>query len=164
MVNTDKRVGDDKSVTPMFLIGVILWEPIRLLAEKIRSEEKMSDAHAISLAAYEISAMQQNRISIPRRFTAPMREMLALQPRFDNTKGRRALNLLEHRRFRAAYDFMMLRAEVGAVHEDIARFWTDVQQQDLDGRRKTFDVDDRPRGKKRKRRPRRRKPGQSSPA
>ena len=164
MVNTDKRVGDDKSVTPMFLIGVILWEPIRLLAEKFRSEEKMSDAHAISLAAYEISAMQQNRISIPRRFTAPMREMLALQPRFDNTRGRRALNLLEHRRFRAAYDFMMLRAEVGAVQEDIARFWTDVQQQDPAGQQKTFDVDDRPRGKKRKRRPRRRKPGQSSPS
>ena len=164
MVNTDKRVGDDKSVTPMFLIGVILWEPIRLLAEKIRSEEKMSDAHAISLAAYEISAMQQNRISIPRRFTAPMREMLALQPRFDNTKGRRALNLLEHRRFRAAYDFMMLRAEVGAVQEDIARFWTDVQQQDLAGRHKSFDVDDRPRSKKRKRRPRRRNPGRSSPS
>jgi len=163
MVNTDKRVGDDKSITPMFLIGVILWEPIRLLAEKFRSEEKMSDAHAISLAAYEISAMQQSRISIPRRFTAPMREMLALQPRFDNTRGRRSLNLLEHRRFRAAYDFMMLRAEVGAVREDIARFWTDVQQQDPAGQQKSFDVDDRPRGKKRKRRSRRRKPDRSSP-
>jgi poly(A) polymerase len=162
MVNTDKRVNEDKSVTPMFLIGVILWEPIRLLAEKIRSEERMSDAHAISLAAYEISAMQQSRISIPRRFTAPMREMLALQPRFDNTRGKRSLNLLEHRRFRAAYDFMMLRADVGAVPEEVARFWTDVQQQDVAGRIKSFDVDDRPRSKKRKRRPRRRKPGQSS--
>jgi poly(A) polymerase len=162
MVNTDKRVNEDKSVTPMFLIGVILWEPIRLLAEKFRSEEKMSDSHAISLAAYEISAMQQSRISIPRRFTAPMREMLALQPRFDNTRGRRAENLLEHRRFRAAYDFMMLRAEVGAVPDDVARFWTDVQQLDTAGRHKSFDVEDRPRGKKRKRRPRRRKSGQSS--
>jgi len=162
MVNTDKRVNEDMSVTPMFLIGVILWEPIRLLAEKFRSEEKMSDSHAISLASYEISAMQQSRISIPRRFTAPMREMLALQPRFDNIKGKRALNLLEHRRFRAAYDFMMLRAEVGAVPEDVARFWTDVQEQDVAGRHKSFNVEDRPRGQSRKRRPRRRKPSKSS--
>jgi len=162
MVNTDKRVNEDKSVTPMFLIGVILWEPIRLLAEKFRSEEKMSDSHAISLAAYEISAMQQSRISIPRRFTAPMREMLALQPRFDNTRGKRALNLLEHRRFRAAYDFMMLRAEVGAVSEEVASFWTDVQQQDGAARQKSFNVVDRPRTKGRKRRTRRRKPSQSS--
>jgi poly(A) polymerase len=156
MANTDKRVNSEKSVTPMFLIGVILWEPIRLLAEKIRSQEKMSDSHAIATAAYEISSMQQQRISIPRRFTAPMREMLALQPRFSQMKGRRALNLLEHRRFRAAYDFMILRAEVGGVPEEVARFWTDVQEQDTNERLKSFAVDGKPHSKKRKPRPRRR--------
>jgi poly(A) polymerase len=158
MVNTDKRVNAEQSVTPMFMIGVILWEPVRLLAEKIRSEEKMSDAHAISMAAYEISALQQRRISIPRRFTGPMREMLALQPRFSQTKGRRAMNLIEHRRFRAAYDFMMLRADVGGVPAEIARFWTDVQQQDEAERKKSFGIDGNSPNKKRRRRPRRRKP------
>jgi poly(A) polymerase len=158
MVSTDQRVNADKSITPMFLIGVILWEPIRQLAEKILSEEKMSDSHAISVAAYEITALQQQRISIPRRFTAPMREMLALQPRFDHMKGRRAMNLLEHRRFRAAYDFMMLRAEVGGVPAEIARFWTDVQQQDAAERSSSFGIDGTAQNKKRKRRPRRRKP------
>ena len=157
MANTDKRVNSEQSVTPMFLIGVILWEPIRLLAEKIRSQEKMSDSHAIATAAYEISAMQQQRISIPRRFTAPMREMLALQPRFSQMNGRRAMNLLEHRRFRAAYDFMILRAEVGGVPKEIASFWTDVQEQDANERNKTFGIDGNPQGKKRKRRPRKRK-------
>ncbi len=157
MANTDKRVNSDQSVTPMFLIGVILWEPIRLLAEKIRSQEKMSDSHAIATAAYEISSMQQQRIAIPRRFTAPMREMLALQPRFTQMRGRRAMSLLEHRRFRAAYDFMMLRAEVGGVGKEVASFWTDVQQQDANERLNTFGVDGGPQGKKRKRRPRRRK-------
>ena len=158
MVNTDKRVNAEQSVTPMFMIGVILWEPVRLLAEKIRSEEKMSDSHAISTAAYEISALQQRRISIPRRFTGPMREMLALQPRFSQTKGRRAMNLIEHRRFRAAYDFMMLRADVGGVPAEIARFWTDVQEQDVAGQKKSFGIDGSSPNKKRRRRPGRRKP------
>ena len=162
MANTDKRVNADKSVTPMFLIGVILWEPIRLLAEKILSEEKMSDSHAISLAAYEITALQQKRISIPRRFTGPMREMLALQPRFDHMKGRRAINLLEHRRFRAAYDFMMLRADVGGVPAETAKFWTDVQLQDTAERAISFGAGEGPRGKKRRRRPKRRKPAAAS--
>ncbi len=122
----------------------------------------MSESHAISLAAYEISALQQQRISIPRRFTGPMREMLALQPRFNQLKGRRAMNLIEHRRFRAAYDFMMLRAEVGGVPEEIARFWTEVQQQDAVERAKSFDVASGPGSKKRRRRPRRRKPAAAS--
>lgn len=162
MANTDSRVNSDQSVTPMFLIGVILWEPIRLLAEKILDEEKMSDSHAISLAAYEISAQQQKRISIPRRFTGPMREMLALQPRFSQTKGRRAMGLLEHRRFRAAYDFMMLRADVGGMPAETARFWTDVQEQNDAERNKSFGIDGNPKHKKRKRRPRRRKPAAAS--
>jgi poly(A) polymerase len=162
MVSTDRRVNADKSITPMFLLGVILWEPIRMLAEKIRGEEKMSDSHAISLAAYEITALQQQRISIPRRFTAPMREMLTLQPRFSQMKGRRAMNLIEHRRFRAAYDFMMLRAEVGGVPAEIARFWTDVQQQDAAERSRSFGVDGDSQSKKRRRRPRRRKPAAAS--
>ncbi len=158
LVNTDKRVNEGKSITPMFLIGVFLWEPIRLRAEQILDQERMSDSHAISQAAYEIAGLQQPRISIPRRFTAPMREMLALQPRFSQTKGRRGLSLLGHRQFRAAYDFLMLRAEIGGVPPDIARLWTEVQEQDAAERLKSFGIDDRPGSKKRGRRPRRRKP------
>lgn len=158
LLNTDKRVNEGKSVTPMFLLGVFLWEPIRLLAQEILSQEKMSDSHAISQAAYEIVSLQQSRISIPRRFTGPMREMLALQPRFSQLKGRRAMGLLEHRRFRAAYDFLVLRAQIGGVPSDIARFWTDVQEQGSAERLKSFGVDDKPAGKGRRRRPRRHKP------
>ena len=162
LFNTDSRVNEGKSITPMFLIGVFLWEPIRLLAENIQEKERMSDSHAISLAAYEITAMQQRRISIPRRFTAPMREMLSLQPRFDLMQGRRAMRFAEHRRFRAAYDFMMLRAEVGAVHPDTAKFWTEIQNQSEEQRESSFEVATQPGGGKRKRRPRRRKPASSS--
>ncbi len=157
LVNTDTRVSAEKSVTPMFLIGVFLWAPIRRLAEKLRSEEAMSEAQALALAGYQITGLQQSRISIPRRFTAPMREMLSLQPRFSVMKGKRALKLLEHRRFRAAYDFMMLRVRVGELDDEVGRFWTDVQKQDAEERTRSFQLAPKQSNRKRRRRPRRRR-------
>jgi len=161
--NTDRRVREGQSVTPMFLIGVFLWAPIRRLAADRRAEEKMSESQSLSLAAYELAAQQQRRISIPRRFTVPMREMLALQPRFLQTRGKRAMNLLEHRRFRAAYDFMVLRSTVGEFDTEVAQFWTKVQSQSAEQRAQSFEI--RTVGKnqqRRRRRRRRRKPEQAS--
>jgi len=157
LVNTDARVAAGKSITPMFLLGVFLWNPVKGLAENLRAREKMSVAQSLGIAAYEISGMQQSRISIPKRFTAPMREMLAMQPRFEINRGRRGLKLLEHRRFRAAYDFMILRAECADFDPELAQFWTDVQTQDTLQRAQSFELDQTPASKKR-RRPRRRKP------
>ncbi len=153
--NTDRRVADGKSVTPMFLLGVFLWRPVEQLAEKRRSQEKMSESQSLSLAAYELSGEQQRRVSIPKRFTIPMREMLALQPRFQFQRGKRAMNLLQHRRFRAAYDFMMLLSETGQADRATAEFWTDVQTQNAEERAKSFQLSGQP--KKRRRRRRRRK-------
>ena len=161
LVNTDRRVADGNSVTPMFLLGVFLWAPVKRLADQLRSKEKMSETQSLALAAYQVSGQQQSQISLPRRFTAPMREMLALQPRFDVQKGKRAFNLLEHRRFRAAYDFMMLRAEVGEIEIETAHFWTDVQKQNADQRTESFGISKKARSGKRRRRPRRRR-GQKS--
>jgi poly(A) polymerase len=154
LVNTDRRVAEDKSVTPMFLLGVFLWQPIKHAAEKLRQAESMSESQSLTIAAYDVTGLQQSRISIPRRFTGPMREMLALQPRFEVTKGRRALNLLEHKRFRAAYDFMQLRAEVGDFDRGIAGFWTDVQNQNAGQRLASFDVSAKGPPRKRRRKPR----------
>jgi poly(A) polymerase len=161
--NTDKRVRANKSVNPMFLLGVFLWVPVRKLAEIRRSEEKMSESQSLSLAAYELSAQQQRRIAIPRRFTVPMREMLALQPRFAHTRGKRAMKLLEHRRFRAAYDFMLLLSEVGQFDHGTAEFWTQVQEQSAAERAKSFQIQAGPQGKRRRKR-RRRRPGKSGPS
>lgn len=161
LVNTDKRVAADKSVTPMFLIAVFLWAPICRLAGKMRAKEKMSEAQSLALAAYQISGLQQSRISIPRRFTAPMREMLALQPRFQILKGKRASKLLEHRRFRAAYDFMMMRVSVGDLDREIGRFWTDVQAQNAEQRAQSFQLAPKKATKSRRRRPRRRRAPQA---
>ena len=154
--NSDQRVAEGKSVTPMFLLGVFLWLPIKKLAEIRRSEEKMSESQSLSLAAYEIVSQQQRRISIPKRFTVPMREMIALQPRFALVRGKRAINLLEHRRFRAAYDFMLLQSQVGLADSELAKFWTDVQTQSPDERAKSFQMQSAP-GSDKKRRPRRRR-------
>lgn len=155
LINTDKRVQADKSVTPMFLIGVFLWAPVREQARRLRETERMTEIQALTAAAWQLTGMQQSRVSLPKRFTAPMREMLALQPRFERMTGRRAQKLLEHRRFRAAYDFMMLRAEIGEVDEDTARFWTDVQSQSADQRDQSFAI--RGSGGEPDRKPRRRR-------
>jgi len=156
LANTDRRVAAGKPVTPMFLLGVFLWGPVRKRADELRSQEKMSVIQSLGLASYEIAGLQQSRVSIPRRFTGPMREMLAMQPRFDVRRGKRALKLLEHRRFRAAYDFMMLRAKCGEFDPALAEFWTGVQEQNAELRKKSFEVSPQSRPSRR-RRPRRRK-------
>jgi poly(A) polymerase len=161
--NTDRRVRSGKSVTPMFLLGVFLWKPTTKLAAIRRSEEKMSESQSLSLASYELGAQQQRRIAIPRRFTVPMREMLALQPRFLQTRGKRAIKLLEHRRFRAAYDFMVLLAAVGQFDADKAEFWTKVQTQSAEERASSFQINQQPKGKSRRRRRRRRPNSSGSP-
>ena len=162
--NSDARVAAGKSVTPMFLLGVFLWLPIKKLAEIRRSEENMSESQSLSLASYEIVAQQQRRISIPKRFTIPMREMLSLQPRLALTRGKRAMNLLENRRFRAAYDFLVLQSEVGLADPALAKFWTDVQTQSVDERTKSFQMNSGQAAgtKRRPRRRRRRKPSAES--
>jgi len=157
LVNTDKRVAANKSVMPMFLIGVFLWAPICRLAEKLRSQEKISEAQSLAIAAYQVAALQQSCIALPKRFTAPMREMLMLQPRFLLMKGKRALKLLEHRRFRASYDFMMLRVRVGELDNEIGRFWTEVQKQNAEQQVASFRIGAESGSRKRKRRPRRRR-------
>ena len=98
---------------------------------------------------------------MPKRLTIPMREMLALQPRFALTRGKRAIKFLDRRRFRAAYDLMLLQSEVGLVDKDIAQFWTEVQGQSAVQRAQSFQLTTPPEGN-RKRRRRRRRRGASS--
>ncbi|MEM8984113.1 MAG: polynucleotide adenylyltransferase PcnB, partial [Pseudomonadota bacterium] len=163
LVNTDQRIASGQSVTPMFLLGVFLWEPSRQLAAKLAAADGLSPAQALSAAAAQTVLRQTQRIAIPRRFSAPMREMYALQPRFARREGRRAASFLEHRRFRAAYDFYLLRAEAGDTDAEsaIAEFWTGVQTMPAAQRRREFGTPDGERssqGRRRRRRPRRRPP------
>ncbi len=138
LTNTDARIRDDKPVTPMFLFAVLLWPAIRRLAIDIQEAEGCSEFQAIQFATSSVVERQVARVGLPRRFSAPMREMLAMQPRFLVQKGGRALRLLTHRRFRAAYDFLLLRAAVGQESQELADWWTDIQEQDPNQQKKTL--------------------------
>jgi poly(A) polymerase len=151
--NTDRRIAAGKSVTPMFLFGVFLWRAVRMRAEQIHAETgDLSEMEALIEATAEISTRQAQRIALPRRFGFPMRDMLQLQPRFENRRGRRAMNLLGHRRFRAAYDLMLLRASIGEVDQEVADFWTDIQEQSEDEQRIRFGLTGRRRRPAKRRR------------
>ena len=137
--NTDQRIVERKPITPMFLFGVFLWMPVQSrAAELMAGADGYSEAEALIAATSHVSSLQAQRIALPRRFSFPMQEMLQLQPRFLKKKGRRAMNLLSHRRFRAAYDLMLLRAAVGEVAADVADFWTNVQDMSTSAQRRVF--------------------------
>lgn len=156
--NTDKRIAQGSSVTPMFLIGALLWGPISERARALMQNENMRGAQALAIAAQDLALRLQSRIAVPKRFSLPMRDMVAMQPRYEITRGKRALNLLEHRRFRAAYDFFVLRAETGDANPEFAGFWTDVQTIAEEERPAAFGVSGASRSSApRKRRRRRRK-------
>ncbi|MFW2404199.1 MAG: polynucleotide adenylyltransferase PcnB [Gammaproteobacteria bacterium] len=154
LTNTDQRVRDGKPITPMFLFGVFLWDSVAARADELVDEgDGCSETQALITAAAEISSLQAQRVALPRRFSFPMREMLQLQPRFLQMRGRRAFNLLSHKRFRAAYDLMLLRSSAGEVDADIAEFWTEIQEQAPQEQRQTFGITGRrrnPGGRKRR--------------
>ncbi|RMG32608.1 MAG: polynucleotide adenylyltransferase PcnB, partial [Gammaproteobacteria bacterium] len=126
--NTDARVRSGKPVTPAFLFAVLLWEPVRLRAREYEAQG-MAPYAALQAASSDIIEHQLARVAIPRRFSTPMREIWALQPRFQHTKGKRPQRLFAHPRFRAAYDFLLLRAESGEADRELAQWWTDFQKQ-----------------------------------
>ena len=129
--NTDDRVREDQPVTPAFLFAVLLWEPVRQRAER-KQAAGTAVYEAIQQAATELLPRQLKQVALPRRFSAPMQEIWALQPRFENTRGKRPQRLMGHPRFRAAYDFLLLRAAVGEADPALARWWTERQAEEAE--------------------------------
>ena len=126
LVNTDERIAADKPVTPTFLFAVLLWSAVlRELNE--RQAGPAPDLALLMQACDTVLRAQQSRVAIPRRFAIPMRELLMLQPRFNRRSGVKSLSLLQHPRFRAAYDFLLLRAQAGVADPELAKWWTDIQ-------------------------------------
>jgi poly(A) polymerase len=126
LTNTDERIAADKPVTPTFLFAVLLWSALlRELNE--RQAGPAPDMTTLMQACDSVLRAQQSRVAIPRRFGVPMRELLMLQPRFNRRSGAKSLSLLQHPRFRAAYDFLLLRSQVGVADPELARWWTDIQ-------------------------------------
>jgi poly(A) polymerase len=126
LVGTDSRVREDKPITPTFLFAILLWSA--LLRELNEHHAGSAPDNAMLLQACDsVLRTQQSRVSIPKRFGIPMRELFLLQPRFTRRHGAKALSLLQHPRFRAAYDFLLLRAQAGAADPELAQWWTDIQ-------------------------------------
>jgi poly(A) polymerase len=127
LANTDARVIADKPVTPTFLFAILLWGAVlRELNE--RQAGPAPDLAQLMQACDAVLKAQQARVAIPRRFAVPMRELLMLQPRFGRRSGVKSLSLLQHPRFRAAYDFLLLRAQAGVADPELAAWWTEIQQ------------------------------------
>jgi poly(A) polymerase len=127
MANTDARIEAGKPVTPAFLFAVFLWEPVRERAAQLE-DEGQHPAQALQHAGSQIIAEQAQVMATPRRFSLPMREIWLLQLRLEQKGGRRRTRVLEHPRFRAAYDFLLLRGEAGEVSQEICDFWTELQE------------------------------------
>ncbi|MGB5622077.1 MAG: polynucleotide adenylyltransferase PcnB [Gammaproteobacteria bacterium] len=132
--NTDDRVANGQPVTPMFLLGVFLWQPAERLATTLR-ESGDAPMQAMIEACDTVLRAQQQHVSIPRRFGTPMREMMVMQLRLRNQHGRRALRLVEHPRFRAAFDFLRLRVAAGDEAPEVFEFWERLESMDPEHRK-----------------------------
>ena len=130
--NTDSRIRQNKPVTPAFLLAVILWFPCLNYAEKLQKEMDMDHLPALEKAMSHVLAEQCQFIMIPKRHTQMIREIWLLQFRFQKRTGTRAYQMLEHPRFRAAYDLLSLRALAGDESIELAEWWTTFQEVDLE--------------------------------
>lgn len=126
--NTDTRIKNKQSITPMFLLGVFLWGPISHKASKIKQKSKSSKAQSLILASYDVIGAHQDRISIPKRFSSIMREMFVAQAKFEITTDAQAKKMSNSRIFRAAYDFLLLRSVINDCPKEVIDFWTKVEQ------------------------------------
>ncbi|KTD04240.1 poly(A) polymerase [Legionella geestiana] len=127
--NTDIRIRDDKPVNPAFLYAVLLWFPLKERARALQ-ETGMDPLPALEKAMSLVVEEQNRIVTIPKRFSQVMREIWLLQFRFPKRLGGRAFNLLHHPRFRAAYDFLGLRALAGDEDMSLASWWTRFQDED----------------------------------
>jgi poly(A) polymerase len=124
--NTDQRICADKPVSPAFLFAALLWHEV-VSAWKALQVEGMKAIPALHEAMEQVVSQQSEKLAIPRRLSAPMKELWAMQPRFEVRSGRRPLALLAHERFRAGYDFLLLRCESGEMDPELGEWWTKFQ-------------------------------------
>jgi len=171
LTNTDARLAEDKPVIPGFLMAALLWEPLRERIARLQANTKKPALAVMYGAADETLREQSAYIAIPKRFGLQAREIWDMQLRLERTQGRRPLLLLEHPRFRAGYDFMLLRRQAGEELDELCDWWTRIQEVDAEERGRMAKVKpeasaEKPDGvkRKRKRRPRKRRPAQEAGA
>jgi poly(A) polymerase len=146
--NTDERVRQEKPVSPGFLFAALLWHEV-LTAWNNRQAAGEKPIPALHQAMDDVLAVQNKNLAIPRRYDAIMKEIWGMQPRFAGRSGRRPFRLLEHPRFRAAYDFMLLRCESGEVDTELGKWWEAFQRATPSEREAMLLTDEFPRKRRR---------------
>lgn len=150
LANTDERVRRGKGTSPGFLFAALLWHEVLAHWEKLKAagEPKIP---ALFQAMDTVLDVQGEKLAITRRIAGDIKDIWLLQPRFDQRAGKRPYGLLEQPRFRAGYDFLLLRAESGEVDQELADWWTRFQAADGEERAQML-LPEQPGDKKRRRR------------
>lgn len=155
MINTDRRVAEDRPVTPAFLLAALFWPATEQRADQLmaRGESPLQAMHG---AGQQIVQEACQHLAIPKRFSFAMRDIWDLQPRLERRQPKKVKDLLAHRWFRAAFDLRLLREASGGEGDECSAFWSAQQQQypELVGSKRERRED---KGRRRPR-PRRRKP------
>jgi poly(A) polymerase len=152
LANTETRVRQDQTISPAFTFAALLWPVVRARAQLLETGQGHAPATALAQAAEEVVARQTMRVAIPKRFSVPAKEIWALQPRFEMRRGGRPKRLLAHPRFRAAYDFLLLRAQSGEPVQELADWWTAAQEGEAPVVAHDEQVPERPKRRRRRRR------------
>ena len=130
LINTDERIAAGKTVNPAFLLAVLLYKPM-LEYKGAFVHRGMHEIEALLNAGREVIARQQAYTSIPRRYALIMREIWHMQPQLQHPTRKRALRTLQNKRFRAGYDFLLLRQLTGEEHlQTVCQWWTEIQTKD----------------------------------
>ncbi len=133
LTSTDERVRAGKPVSPGFLFAALLWQQVQQRWERNVAGGEVP-IPALHLAMDDVLDAQTDKLAIQKRFVADMKDIWGMQPRLEKRSGRSALKLLEHPKFRAAYDFMVLRCESGELDADVGRWWTEFIDADPNAR------------------------------
>ncbi len=129
--NTDRRVRENKPVSPAFLFASLLWHEVVKRWGEIEATGE-NRIPALMQAMEEVIDGQRETITLPQRFAGVTREIWMMQPRFEQRTSKSALRVVEQARFRAAYDFLLLRAAAGEVEQELADWWTNFIESDPD--------------------------------
>jgi poly(A) polymerase len=151
--NTDNRIKAGKSSNPSFLFATLLWHEMLVAWDKYKALGEYA-VPAMYHAMDDVIHLQAQKMAIHNRFTATMKEIWAMQPRFEQRAGKRPYALLTHPRYRAGYDFMLLRCESGEIENELGEWWTEFADTNTERRTEMLLPDTNPK----KRRKRKRKP------
>ncbi|MCG6659551.1 polynucleotide adenylyltransferase PcnB [Halomonas campisalis] len=166
LASTDRRIHEERPVTPAFLFAALLWGPVQLRQAALEADG-MPPIPALQAAAQPVISRQLQHISIPKRFSLPMRDIWDLQQRLPKRGGKRASQTREHPRFRAAYDFLLLREAAGEIPPGLGDWWTAYQEGDEHDQQRLVGKaqDSEPGGgRSRRRRPRKRRRRSTPPS